>query len=93
MPQQLPRRCRRRQAPVSTLALIRVDIYELRVDGDKQAYRLLFATEGRQSQVLLALEAFSKKIQKTPPARRLADWRARANSPLPVSIDRSFMRG
>lgn len=63
---------------------LRSDIYELRVDGDRQAYRLLFATEGRQGQVLLALEAFSKKTQKTPPAkiavatRRLADWRARA---------------
>jgi len=62
---------------------LRGDIYELRVDGDKQAYRLLFATEGRRSQVLLALEAFSKKTQKTPAvkinlaARRLTDWRAR----------------
>jgi len=62
---------------------LRGDIYELRVDGDKQAFRLLFTTEGRRSQVLLALEAFSKKTQRTPPAkidlatRRLADWRAR----------------
>jgi len=64
---------------------LRDDIYELRVDGDKQAYRLLSATDGRESQVLLALEAFSKKTQKTPPAkldlaaRRLAGWRARGS--------------
>lgn len=57
------------------------NIYEIRADGDRQAYRLLFAVEGRQGQVLLALEAFSKKTQKTPPgtidlaARRLTDWR------------------
>ncbi len=64
---------------------IRGDVYELRVDGDRQAYRLLFATQGRRSQVLLALEAFSKKTQKTPlakvdlAAKRLADWRARGS--------------
>jgi phage-related protein len=62
---------------------LRDDIYEVRVDGDRQAYRLLFAPEGRHGQVLLALEAFSKKTQKTPPAeielaaKRLADWRRR----------------
>lgn len=50
-------------------------------------YRLLFAPEGRQGQILLALDGFSKKTQKTPPAKielaekRLADWRRRASSP------------
>jgi phage-related protein len=43
---------------------------------------VLFAQEGR-GRVLLALEALSKKTQRTPPEairlaeRRLAEWRAR----------------
>jgi phage-related protein len=62
---------------------LRGQIYEVRADGDRQTYRILFAPEGRRSQVLLALEGFSKKTQKTPPEkirlaeRRLADWRRR----------------
>src|SRR6266511_4654188 len=65
---------------------LRSDIYEVRADGDRQTYRILFAPEGRRSQVLLALEAFSKKTQKTPPEkirlaeRRLADWRRRGEA-------------
>jgi phage-related protein len=65
---------------------IRGDIYEVRADGDRQTYRILFAPEGRRSQVLLALEGFSKKTQETPPAkiqlaeRRLADWRRRGQA-------------
>lgn len=59
------------------------DIYEVRVDVGALAYRILFAPEGRKSQVLLSLDAFKKKTQKTPPARirlakrRLKDWRKR----------------
>lgn len=59
------------------------DIYEVRVAGESQAIRILYATEGKEDQVLLALEAFSKKTQKTPPQtirlanRRLNDWRSR----------------
>lgn len=45
------------------------DIYEVRADGEDEAFRILFAPEGRRSQVFLALEGFSKKAQKTPPAR------------------------
>jgi len=62
---------------------LRGDIYEVRVDGDRQSFRVLFAQEGR-GRVLLALEALSKKTQRTPPEairlaeRRLAEWRARA---------------
>lgn len=62
------------------------EIYEVRADGDRQSYRVLFATQGRRSQVLLALEAFSKKTQRTPPhritvaQRRLRDWQARGRS-------------
>jgi phage-related protein len=60
------------------------EIYEVRADGDRQTYRILFAVEARRGQVLLALEAFSKKTPKTPPARisvaqrRLTDWHQRA---------------
>lgn len=66
---------------------VRADIYEVRASGVTQSYRLLFATEGRNSQILLALEAFSKKTQKTPlqeialAEARLADWRRRASHP------------
>ena len=61
-------------------------IYEVRVDADRQDFRVLFAPVGRQGQVLLALEAISKKSQKTPRStirlarRRLADWGSRAGS-------------
>jgi phage-related protein len=61
-------------------------IYEVRADGDRQTYRILFASEGRRGQVLLALDGFSKTTQKTPPEkirlaeRRLADWRRRGKA-------------
>lgn len=64
---------------------VRGDIYEVRASGARAAYRVLFATEGSRSQVLLAVSAFSKKTQQTPPIeiataeRRLADWRARGH--------------
>ncbi len=63
---------------------LRGDIYEVRADGRQATYRVLFAAEGKRSQVLLGLSGFSKKTQKTPPdeivlaERRLRDWRARA---------------
>lgn len=62
---------------------VRGDLYEVRVTGARASYRVLFATEGARSQVLLAVSAFSKKTQKTPPSeiataeRRLSDWRSR----------------
>lgn len=62
---------------------VRGEIYEVRATGAHAAYRVLFATEGARSQVLLAVSAFNKKTQKTPPReiataeRRLADWRSR----------------
>ncbi|MEO7804676.1 MAG: type II toxin-antitoxin system RelE/ParE family toxin [Actinomycetota bacterium] len=64
---------------------LRKDIYEVRTEGDRQAFRILFATEGKYGHVLLALESFSKKTQKTPPEkvtlaqRRLDDWRRRGD--------------
>jgi phage-related protein len=63
---------------------LRGDIYEVRADGDRVALRVLFAQEGKRGQVLLALNVYSKKTQKTPPQtlrlaeRRLRDWRSRA---------------
>jgi phage-related protein len=60
------------------------DIYEVRAAGDQQAFRILYATEGKEDQVLLALEAISKKTQKTPrqtiqlAKRWLTDWRSRS---------------
>jgi phage-related protein len=62
---------------------LRGDIYEVRANGDRQTFRILFAPEGSRGQVLLSLEAFSKKTQRTPPEkiglaeRRLAEWRRR----------------
>jgi phage-related protein len=61
---------------------LRGEIHEVRAEGDRQSFRVLFAQEGR-GRVLLALEALSKKTQRTPPEairlaeRRLAEWRAR----------------
>ena len=59
------------------------DIYEVRAMSERQTFRILFAKEGRRGHVLLALDGFSKKQQKTPKRhldlakRRLADWRRR----------------
>ena len=62
---------------------LRGDLFEVRADGQTQSFRILFAPEGQYGQVLLALEGFSKKTQKTPQHEidlalsRLADWRSR----------------
>ena len=62
---------------------LRGDLYEVRASFQGQAFRVLFAAEGRFGQVLLALEAISKKTRKIPPLtlelaeKRLSDWRAR----------------
>jgi phage-related protein len=63
---------------------LRGELFEVRADGRRVIYRVLFAREGGQGQVLLSLVAFNKKTQKTPPEqtelaiRRLRDWRSRA---------------
>lgn len=63
---------------------IRGDVYEVRAEGRDSAFRLLFAAEGRFSQVLLALVLFTKTTAKTPrdevrlAERRLSDWRSRS---------------
>lgn len=62
---------------------LRGSIYEVRAHGSGVIYRILFAPQGRRGQVLLALTAFQKKTQKTPPQvirlaeRRLRDWELR----------------
>jgi phage-related protein len=65
---------------------LRDDIYEVRADGERVIYRVLFATEGRQGRILLSLVAFNKKTQRTPPEqirlaqRRPRDWRVRSRT-------------
>lgn len=65
---------------------LRGDIHEVRAYGDRQAFRILFASEGKNKHILLALEGISKKTQQTPPEtirvaeRRLADWRRRGSA-------------
>ena len=62
---------------------LRGDVWEVKADHKGLAYRVLFAEEGDEGQVCLALELFSKKSQKTPQQtialaeRRLRDWRSR----------------
>jgi phage-related protein len=61
---------------------LRGDIYEVKADTSEKFFRVLFATEGQFGEVLLSLEAFAKKTNKTPKAnievaeRRLKAWRA-----------------
>lgn len=65
---------------------VRNEMYEVRATGRNQTYRILFATEGRARHILLALEGFSKKTQRTPPhlidlaEQRLTDWRLRGTN-------------
>jgi phage-related protein len=65
---------------------LRGDIYEVRADAATRSFRLLFATEGRDSHVLLSLSVFEKRTQKTPHGEltvaedRLRDWRARGSA-------------
>ena len=60
-------------------------VYEVRADGSKVIYRLLFAPQGEHGQILLTLAIFKKKTQKTPISKirlaqqRLRDWERRGN--------------
>lgn len=62
---------------------LRGEIWEVRAFSETKGYRVLFAPEGAKGRILLALEAFAKKTQKTPDRLlrlaeiRLADWRGR----------------
>lgn len=57
------------------------EVYEVRAEAERQAFRVLFAQE--TSYILLSLSGFQKKRQKTPQDEidlaetRLADWRRR----------------
>jgi phage-related protein len=59
------------------------ELYEVKAEGERQTFRVLFAQEGEHDQVLLALVGLSKKQQKLPrdavelAKRRLRDWRSR----------------
>jgi len=70
------------------------ELFEVRADGERVIYRILFAREGEHSQVLLSLVAFKKKTQKTPiaqielAARRLRDWRSRSREAATEANDR-----
>jgi phage-related protein len=65
---------------------LRGAIWEVRAEGQAATFRILFAPEGRSGRILLAIEGFSKKTQKTPPGLidqaelRLADWRSRGST-------------
>jgi phage-related protein len=62
-------------------------VYEVRTDGSRVIYRLLFAPQGEHGQILLTLAIFKKKTQKTPISKirlaqqRLHDWERRGNRP------------
>jgi phage-related protein len=72
-----------RQQGLRVARHLRGDIYEVRADGPRASVRILFAQEGRKGRVLLALEGFEKKTQKTPDRliriaeKRLVEWRSR----------------
>jgi phage-related protein len=69
------------QLGLGTSRHLRGDIYEVRADGERRSFRVLFARETKF--ILLSLTAFEKRTQKTPireldvAERRLKDWRAR----------------
>lgn len=64
---------------------LRGKIYEVRADGPRCIYRIMFAPQGKRNQVLLALAGFKKKTQKTPSQMinlaqcRLRDWERRGS--------------
>jgi phage-related protein len=72
-----------REEGLSAARHLRGEVYEVRIEGSTKAIRVLFAPEGVKGRVLLALEGFTKKSQKTPEKfirlaeGRLADWRRR----------------
>jgi len=81
-----------RREGTRTARHLRGDLFEVRADGERVIYRILFAREGTHGQILLSLVAFNKKTRKTPPqqiqlaASRLRDWRSRARTK-PASTD------
>ena len=66
---------------------LRGEIYEVIARTSERQYRILYATEGRSDQILLALLAIAKKTRSVPgrnidlAERRLRNWRSRRLSP------------
>ncbi|MCL1593642.1 MAG: type II toxin-antitoxin system RelE/ParE family toxin [Actinomycetia bacterium] len=66
---------------------LRDSIYEVKAHGRDRQFRVLYATEGRSDQVLLALHAITKRTRSVPnrdielAEARLRDWRSRRRSP------------
>lgn len=65
---------------------LRGRIWEVRVDQHEVIHRVTFASVGERGRILLALDAFTKKTTKTPPAKidlaqdRLKDWEERGEA-------------
>jgi len=68
---------------ITAVKHIEGELYEVKAEGERQTFRVLFAQEGEHEQVLLALVGLSRKQQKLPrdaielAKRRLRDWRSR----------------
>jgi hypothetical protein len=63
-----------REVGLTAARHLRGEIHEVRADGDRQTFRILFAREGRRGRVLLP----PQKIRLAE--RRLAEWRRRSNA-------------
>lgn len=66
---------------------LRGEIYEVIAASSNKAFRILYATDGRHDQVVLALHGITKKTRTVPDKEirlaetRLRAWRARAREP------------
>ncbi len=66
---------------------LRGDIYEVRARTTIRNVRILYATEGKSDQILLAIHAIVKDTRTVPgrdialAERRLRDWRSRRRTP------------
>jgi phage-related protein len=62
---------------------LRGEIYEVTAQVGRRQYRILYATEGRSDQVLLAVHGIVKKTPSVPnrdialAEQRVRDWRSR----------------
>ncbi len=65
---------------------LRGEIYEVKARANRRQYRILYATEGRSDQILLAVHAITKKTRTVPgrdialAEQRLRGWRSRRRS-------------
>ncbi len=75
---------------------LRGDIYEVRASIGGQAFRVLFANEGKRGQILLALEAFERsraeRLLGRSRWRRLALPTGAVEPDLDLLLDISFLR-